>query len=209
MEEVWIGVDEDATIGAPAEYASDKKVVLYGTSITQGGCATRPGMAYPNLLSRYLPYEFINLGFSGNGKGEPEVARTIAGIANPAMFVLDYEANVGTAEQMAETVPAFIRILRERHPEVPILVVSKIRNAGDRFYEERLQMLRDRRNVQQSIVERLRKEGDANVHFLDGGTLLGEEDAEECTVDGVHPTDLGFLRMAQCLTPVIRKLIGA
>lgn len=209
VEEVWIGVDEDATIGAPAAYASGKKVVLYGTSITQGGCATRPGMAYPNLLSRYLPYEFINLGFSGNGKGEPEVARTIAGIADPAMFVLDYEANVGTAEQMAETLPAFIRILRERHPEVPILVVSKIRNAGDRFYEERRQMLHDRRHVQQSTVERLRHEGDANVHFLDGGTLLGEEDAEECTVDGVHPTDLGFLRMAQCLAPIIRKLIGA
>ncbi|WP_338131003.1 SGNH/GDSL hydrolase family protein [Cohnella rhizosphaerae] len=166
-------------------------------------------MAYPNLLSRYLPYEFINLGFSGNGKGEPEVARTIAGIADPAMFVLDYEANVGTAERMAETLPAFIRILRERHPEVPILVVSKIRSAGERFYEEMRQLLHDRKHVQRSTVERLRSEGDANVHFLDGGTLLGDEDAEECTVDGVHPTDLGFLRMAKSLAPVIRKLIGA
>lgn len=209
VEEVWIGVDEDANIGAPSEYASSKPVVLYGTSITQGGCATRPGMAYPNLLSRCLPFEFINLGFSGNGRGEPEVARTIAGIADPAMFVLDYEANAGTAEQLAETLPAFIRILRERHPAVPILVVSKIRYAGEWFYEEKRHLASDRKHVQQSTVERLQKEGDANIHFLDGGTLLGEEDAEECTVDGAHPTDLGFLRMAKSLAPVIRELIRA
>lgn len=207
VEEVWIGIDADAEINAAPAYASDKPVVIYGTSITQGGCATRPGMAYPNIMSRSIPLQFVNLGFSGNGKGEAEVARTIAGIGNPALFVLDYEANSGSVEQIAETLPPFIRILRERHPEVPILVVSNIRYAGDRFYEATLQLHESRRKVQEETVNRLRDEGDANIHFVNGFTLLGEDDAEECTVDGSHPTDLGFLRMAKSLTPVFRELL--
>lgn len=207
VEEVWIGIDNDAELLAPAAYASDKPVVIYGTSITQGGCASRPGMAYTNLLSRSIPYEFINLGFSGSGQGEPEVARTIAGIADSALFVLDYEANVVTVEQMAETLPAFIEILRARHPEVPILVVSRIPYSTDRFQSAIKQLHHGRKEVQRLTVERLRNEGDANIHFLDGSTLLGEEFPEECTVDGVHPTDLGFLMMAKSLAPVIGGLL--
>lgn len=208
VEEVWIGVDSDATVEEAVAYASDKPVVLYGTSITQGGCASRPGMAYSNLLSRKLPFEFINLGFSGNGKGEPEVARTIAEVRNPAMFVLDYEANVPSVEHMAATLPVFIQILRERHPEVPILVISRIVSPMERFNPELHQMLLDRRDVQLDLVERLRSEGDGNVHFLDGRTLLGEEYPEECTVDGVHPTDLGFLLMSKAIEPKIRELLN-
>ncbi|MBB6678055.1 SGNH/GDSL hydrolase family protein [Cohnella lubricantis] len=208
VKEVWIGVDADAVIDAAPALASDKPVVLYGTSITQGGCATRPGMAYPNILSRRIPLPFVNLGFSGSGKGEPEVARTIADIANPALFVLDYEANAGTPSDMAATLPPFIRILRERHPDTPILVLSKIRFAGELFYEEQRQLSEERRKIQSDTVTRLREEGDLNVRFFDGSTLLGDEDAEECTVDGVHPTDLGFLRMARTLEPVIRELVN-
>ncbi|UQZ83705.1 hypothetical protein SK3146_02912 [Paenibacillus konkukensis] len=207
VEEVWIGVDPDAKVGAPETYASTGPIVVYGTSITQGGCASRPGMAYTNVLSRSLPYEFINLGFSGNGRGEPEVARIIASIENPALYVLDYEANTGTVERMADTLPTFIQILRERHPTVPILVVSKIKFAKEHFFPDDLKLRLDRLNVQRSTVERLQAAGDANVHFLDGGTLLGDSLYEECTVDGVHPTDLGFYRMAESLEPVIRSLL--
>jgi len=207
VEEVWIGVSSDAKVGAPETYASPQPIVIYGTSITQGGCASRPGMAYTNVLSRFLPYELINLGFSGSGRGEPEVARVIASIENPALYVLDYEANTGTVERMAETLPVFIEILRERHPVVPILVVSKIPYATERFYPNELKLRLERLNVQRSTVERLQSAGDVNVHFLDGGTLLGDSLYEECTVDGVHPTDLGFLRMAESLEPVIRGLL--
>lgn len=206
VESVWIGVDPDAEVSPAAPYASDKPVVIYGTSITQGGCASRPGMAYPNILSRYIPLEFINLGFSGNGKGEPELARTISTIANPALFVLDYEANSGEVEDMARTLPEFIRILREVHPQVPILVVSNIRYAGDRFNNTLLQLHEGRRAVQIDTVTRLQNEGDRHIHFVNGFTLLGE-DASECTVDGSHPTDLGFLRMAQSLKPVFQQLL--
>ncbi|WP_188992085.1 SGNH/GDSL hydrolase family protein [Paenibacillus nasutitermitis] len=207
VEEVLIGVDSDALIRSVPPYPSINPVVIYGTSITQGGCATRPGMAYSNILSRSIPLEFINLGFSGSGLGEIEVARTIADIPDPALLVLDYEANSGPAEKLAATLTPFIRILRERHPIVPILVLSKIQYAGERFYPDLLELHEDRKAIQKSTVERLRDEGDLHIHYADGSSLLGEDDAEECTVDGVHPTDLGFLRMARSLEPIFRELL--
>lgn len=207
VEEVWIGVDNDAVISDAPDYASSKPVVLYGTSVTQGGCASRPGMAYSNILSRMIPVEFVNLGFSGNGKGEPELAHILAEIEDPALYILDYEGNTGEVENITRTLPEFIRILRARHPEVPILVVSRIRNAGDRFYEERRELNNSRRLVQIENVEQRRAEGDRNIHFVDGSKLLGEDYDRECTVDGVHPTDLGFMRMAQSLAPKIRPLL--
>lgn len=207
VEEVWVGVDEDAAVGEPPSYASDKPIVVYGTSVTQGGCASRPGMAYTNILSRMIPMEFINLGFSGSGKGEPELAELVADIENPALYILDYEGNTGPVENIAKSLPVFLRILRARHPLVPILVVSRIRNGGDALYEGRSELHDRRRQVQRENVELRRAEGDRNIHFLDGHTLLREEDANECTVDGTHPTDFGFMLMARSLAPVVRSLV--
>ncbi|WP_168120022.1 SGNH/GDSL hydrolase family protein [Paenibacillus sp. HB172176] len=207
VKRIMIGIDEGSSLEAPVPYASDKKVVIYGTSITQGGCASRPGMAYPNLLSRRIPLEFINLGFSGNGRGEPEVARTISEIEDPALFVLDYEANAVSVELYEETLPAFIRILREAHPDVPILVVSKIKFAAEFCKRDLLEKRLGMKKIALRTIEQLEKEGARQLHFFDGEQLLGEEDFYECTVDGVHPTDLGFLRMADNLSPALRQLL--
>ncbi|MFD0959238.1 SGNH/GDSL hydrolase family protein [Paenibacillus chungangensis] len=207
VEEVWIGVDKDALICDAPAYASNKPVVIYGTSVTQGGCASRPGMAYSNILSRMIPVEFVNLGFSGNAKGEAELAHIISEVDEPALYILDYEGNTGEAENIARSLPVFIRILRERHPEVPILIVSRISNAGDRFYGERRELNNHRKLIQIENVKQRRAEGDSNIHFVDGSKLLGDDFASECTVDGIHPTDLGFLRMAQSLAPIIRPLL--
>ncbi|NMO94271.1 SGNH/GDSL hydrolase family protein [Paenibacillus lemnae] len=207
VEEVWIGVDQDAVLSPAPAYASSRPVIIYGTSITQGGCASRPGMAYPNILSRMIPMEFVNLGFSGNGKGEPELAQIMADIEDPAMFILDYEGNTGKSENIAGTLPAFIQILRDRHPEVPILVVSRICTAEDQFYSERRELNDTRRLIQIQNVEQRRTEGDQHIHFVDGSELLGNDFVNDCTVDGTHPTDLGFLRMAQSLAPVIKGLL--
>lgn len=97
---------------APVPYANNSKVIIYGTSITQGGCATRPGMAYTNVLSRRIPLEFVNEGFSGNGRGEPEVARVLSEISDPALLVLDYEANVGEVDSMLVCDPQMDRQIR-------------------------------------------------------------------------------------------------
>jgi lysophospholipase L1-like esterase len=158
------------------------------------------------VLSRYINSEFINLGFSGNGMGEPELAHLIAQIEQPALLVLDFEANVGDPLVYQERLPEFIRIYREYHPEVPILVVSKIRYARERFHTSALQLADERRRIARDTVEAYRSAGDANIQFFDGSDLLGE-DYEECTVDGVHPTDLGFIRMAYGLNPVLKKIL--
>ncbi|WP_274362154.1 SGNH/GDSL hydrolase family protein [Paenibacillus thermotolerans] len=204
VEEVLVGLDAGAEVAPPPPYASDKRVVIYGTSITQGGCASRPGMAYSNILSRKLPVEFINLGFSGSGKGEAEVARTIADIPNPSLLVLDYEANCVSPELFQSTLPEFVRIYREKHPDVPIIVLSQIRFGGEAFDSGVRELRLKRKQIQLETVGAYRERGDANVFFVDGEPMLGDS-YNECTVDGVHPTDLGFFRMAEYLEPVLQS----
>ena len=212
VNEMLIGVQAGARIQAPPAYPSKKPIVVYGTSITQGGCASRPGSCYTNILSRRLNMPFINLGFSGSGKGEADVARVVALIKKPALLVLDYEANYGGHDLFQKTLPAFISILRDAHAKVPILIISK-----NRFAQEAMDFESDSLNhekicrkqckvMQRNLVARLREEGDPNIHFLDGSPLLGK-DYWECSVDGVHPTDLGFSRMADGIGPVIRRIL--
>ncbi|MCM3746604.1 SGNH/GDSL hydrolase family protein [Paenibacillus pasadenensis] len=205
VEEVLIGLDSGSDVSPPPAYSSDRKIVLYGTSITQGACASRPGMAYPNILSRSINAEFYNLGFSGSGKGEAEVAEVIGEIGNPGLLVLDYEANCVSPELLRDTLPEFIRIYRRRHPKIPILVLSQIRSGLEHFVPEQLELRMKRKQIQRTVVETYRATGDRHIHFCDGGELLGE-DYHDCTVDGIHPTDLGFQRMAERLAPVIDQL---
>jgi lysophospholipase L1-like esterase len=214
VEEVQIGLDEGAEVQTPAPFTDDRPIIVYGTSITQGGCASKPGACYTNTLSRYLNRPFINLGFSGNGRGEPEVAGHIASIENPAMFVLDYEANCVDTETLERTLPEFIRILREKHPETPILVVSKIRYAQEALDDgEQHQKTHHKisyreacKKIEIENVEKCKQAGDKNIYFFDGSNLLGE-DYYECSVDGCHPTDMGFYRMAKGLAPVIKDIL--
>jgi len=208
VKEVLVGLDPDADVSPPPPYAIETPVVVYGTSITQGGCASRPGMAYTNILSRRLNIEFINLGFSGSGQGEPEVARAIAAIpTEPALFILDYEANCVSTELFRETLPEFIRILREHHGEMPIMVLSRVRYAWEVLLEEERRGREERLEFQKELVAGLRGKGDNGIFFVDGSDFLGD-DFDECSVDGGHPTDLGFYRIAGGLEPVIREAVG-
>ena len=213
VESVWIGIDEKASLEAPSPWTDARPIVIYGTSITQGGCASRPGTAYPNILSRELNRPVINLGFSGNGKGEAGVAEEIAQIADPAMFILDYEANSGGTEKIAQTLPVFVEILRKHHPVTPILVISRIRHGSEALdYSRnenapRAEAKASAAVVQRSLVEKRRAAGDEQIYFLDGGTLLGADDWDEATVDGSHPTDYGFILMARAIMPTVKKIL--
>jgi hypothetical protein len=206
VEEVLVGLRPDARVQPPPPYDDPRPVVVYGTSIAQGGCASRPGMAYTNILSRRFNRPFVNLGFSGSGRGEPEVARTIAEIADPASFVLDYEANAWADGQLEKTLRGFIEIVRESHPVIPILVVSKTRYASESFDDGALQGRLARRDFQRRTVEELRAAGDKSISFLDGSDLLGQ-DFDECTVDGAHPNDLGFWLMAGGIEPALADIL--
>lgn len=207
VKEFSIALDKDASLAVPAPFIDERPIVVYGTSIAQGGCASRPGMCYSNILSRKLNRPFINLAFSGSGKGEPDVARHIANIKNPVMFILDYEANCVSAEKLTETLPEFIRILREKHPAVPILVVSKVTYAREVFDKTLKDYRENCKKIEIENVKRCQAAGDKNIYFIDAETFQGD-DFWECTVDGVHPTDLGFYRMAENLLPEIEKRLN-
>jgi hypothetical protein len=212
VNEVMIGLQDGAKLEAPPAYRIKKPVVVYGTSITQGGCASRPGSCCTNILSRRLNVPFINLGFSGSGRGEPDVAGNISLIEKPAMLVLDYEANCVNYELFKKTLPEFIAILRSAHKKTPILVISKNRYGQEALDNEpdnksdRKKFREQCKELQQKLVKKLQKAGDKNIYFLDGSKLLGK-DYWECTVDNCHPTDLGFFRMADGIEPVIRKIL--
>jgi len=204
VKDILIGVDEHAKVIEPPALKNDKRIIFYGTSITQGGCASRPGMAYTNIISRRLNVECINLGFSGNGRGEPEMAKIITEIEKPGCIVLDYEAN--SEELFFDTLPRFINIIRGACPEVPILVVSKIPYAMEFHNNKMLKKRIEKKKFQVEMIELLKDKGDKFIHFFDGEDLLGSN-FHECTVDGVHPTDLGFMHMADRLTPIINNII--
>lgn len=167
-------------------------LVFWGTSITQGGCASRPGMVHTAILGRRLDRPVINLGFSGNGQLEPEMARLIGEI-DACVFVLDCLPNLTPEQVQLRTEPA-VDILRQARPDTPILLVEDRSYADAFLMADRAQRNRDSRLALRAAYERLLARGVTELYYLSGAELLGSDG--EDTVDGSHPTDLGFLRQA-------------
>lgn len=205
VKSIQIGLDVNAVVEPPIDFEQGK-ILFYGTSITQGGCASRPGMAYTNILSRWLNKEILNFGFSANGLGEYEMAELIADINNLSLIVLDYEANSGTNGRLESSLEGFIDIIRHKNPETPILVVSRIQHLAD-FYDKELFDRRVRlREFQKKIVQKRCLDGDTKIFFLNGNDLF-DDNFDEYTVDFIHPTDLGLWKMAEGLFPIISHIL--
>lgn len=199
VNEIRIGLKEGASFLPPSPFKHNKKAVFYGSSITQGGCVSRPGMAYPNILANKLDFDIVNLGFSGNAKGETVMCDYIATL-NPDIFVMDYDHNApNRAELLATHEPFFLRF-REKHPDVPVIFMSAPNVRIDTGMDSR-------REVVRATYENAVARGDKNVYYIDGYDLFGEEDWDICTVDGCHPNDLGHYRMAMSLEPIFKKLL--
>lgn len=206
VSSVAIGLPKAARLAKADQYPGNRKpIVFYGTSITQGGCASRPGMVHTAILGRRLNYPVINLGFSGNGRMEPEMATLFAEL-DPAVYVLDCLPNM-SAPQVTERVEPFVLTVRAARPETPILLVEDRNYTNGFLLESSRQRNLDSHAALRTAYERLTKAGDRNLHYLKGDELLGEDG--EATVDSSHPTDLGFVRQAYAfelaLRPILRR----
>jgi len=199
-----IGLAPDAQVRPAKPFAAAAPLVFYGTSITQGGCASRPGMSYQAILGRMLNLDFVNLGFSGNGRGEPELAHAVANI-NALCYVLDFAQNNPTVESLAQAYAPFLDALRSAHPETPVLVITPIYAAHESWSRDaRLEGMREliRREAARRIAA-----GDRHLEIVEGTDLLGPSRGDGL-VDGTHPNDLGFQWMAKGLAGRLAKMLG-
>ena len=206
IDSLEIGVDEGTTL-EPARAVTPRRerpVVMYGTSILQGCSASRPGMAHTNILSRALDREVINLGFSGNALLDLEIARLMASVPDPAAYVLDYAPNA-YAPMIREHGEEFFRILRDAHPDVPVIFVEDVIFPHTRFDSAIRKEVQDKNFEQKALFERLKKQGEKGIYYVAAEGMTGAEG--EGTADSIHLTDLGMQRYADMLLPVLRKAI--
>lgn len=199
--EVFVGLKEGSVLLPAKEYLNDLPVVFYGSSITQGGCASHPGNDYVSILCRKLNVDYVNLGFSGNAKGEPLMAEYLSALKAEIM-VLDYDFNAPNIEWLERTHYPLYERIRAAQPNVPIVFMTR----PNFLYDPKA--CKPRREVIYNNYLKAKALGDENVWFINGESLLGKKDWDMCTVDNCHPNDLGFYRMAKKVYPVLKKILS-
>jgi hypothetical protein len=200
IRSIQVGVAPSAQVAAPTPFTVEQPILFYGSSITQGGCASRPGNAYTHILARWFDANLVNYGFSGSARGEQEMARLIARIPM-RVFVYDYDHNAPSVEHLEATHAPFFATIRAARPELPVVMVSRPDFDGN------LAVSRQRREIIRATYDQARTDGDSRVFFVDGETLFGTCDRDACTVDGCHPNDLGFMRMAEAVRPALAEAL--
>ncbi len=199
VKELSVILDETAVVEAADDYDREKPLVFYGSSITQGGCASHPGTAYTSVVARRMHLDHINLGFSGNAKGEGAMAEYIAELDMLA-FVFDYDFNAPTAEHLTTTHAAFIDVVRRAHPTLPIICISAP-TPKHKDHATRKQIIRDN-------VANAKAKGDENIYYIDmSDYLISHGVLHEASVDGCHPNDLGFYFMAQAVETLLKDIL--
>jgi hypothetical protein len=206
VREFSLGVEPDAAVSAlgPRKSGIDKPVVFYGTSITHGGCCSRPGLSFVNIIGRDLDVPVVNLGFSGSGAMEFEMSEHIARI-DASCYVLDCLWNMGSTaaggrrgRNVEENYEPFIRNLRAKRPDVPIVMAESCdvycagKNANDKYVRR--------------LYDRLVAEGWKNLVYLPKDDMYTGD--LEGTVDGVHPNDWGMMSLARAFGGAVRKALG-
>lgn len=200
IESISIGTVEDSVIEPlPRESNAMAPIVFYGTSITHGACASRPGMCHVAILGRELDCPVINLGFSGSGTMDPEMADLMAEI-EASMYVIDCLPNLN-AKAVAERAVPFVKRLRSLRPETPILLVEDRTYADSHVIRSRSLNNQGNRVALRKAWSDLKKEDVENLYYLEGDRLLSSDG--DGTVDGSHPTDLGFRHQADAFKEVI------
>lgn len=201
-----IGVDAGAVLDLPAvdKPSREKPIVMYGTSILQGGCANRPGMAHTNILSRRLDREVINLGFSGNALLDMEIAHLMASVEDPGLFVLDYAPNAWDY-LIDEKGEEFFMIIRNAHPDVPVIFIEDVIFPHTIFDNAIREEVEKKNAAQLRLYRKLKKDGHKRIYYIGAEGMIGDDG--EATVDAIHFTDLGAMRYVEHVLPTIRKAL--
>jgi len=192
--DLQVGIDPDSEIRKP-EPVKAKPIVFYGTSITQGGCASRPGMVHTNILSRKLSRYCINFGFSGNGKMEQPIVELIAEI-DPAFYVIECLPNMKPVEISERTIP-LVHTIRIHHPSTPVLLVENFEYDAAILDHKLHANVQEKNQVLKREYKKIQGMKIPNVYYIDSMGAAGLD--HEGTVDGIHFTDLGFIRYADFL----------
>ena len=200
VRKLELELDDDAVLETHGfSYRNENPWVFYGSSITQGGCATRPGNSYMAHLERRFNLDTRNLGFSGSAKGEPTMATYIASQPMDA-FVMDYDHNAPDPEWLQNTHEPFFQEIRRAQPELPIYLLSSVTRPKT---EESADNFEARRRIIRQTYLNAKNAGDKNVYYKDMGGTFDFPGGSSATVDGLHPTDFGFYLMAQQLADLI------
>lgn len=202
VDELWIGVREGSVLTHGGKYKYEKPVVYYGNSATQGGCTSRPGTTDSAMLSRELDFDYVNLGFSGSGKGEKEMADYIASL-DMSVFVMDYDYN-SAFEDLEFTHRRLYDTVREKNPTVPIIMNCR---RGLEFTPSDQAQTWARRDIILKNFQRAKDMGDDRVFFLDSREIFKDFGENNCFVDGAHPTDLGFWLIARAMKPILQHCL--
>lgn len=198
IESLEIGLAKTASLSRAEDYRIEKPIVFYGSSITNGACASRPGMAYPAQVGRMLDANHYNLGFGGCARGERAMAEYVASLDMSA-FVLDYDHNAYDPDYLLATHEPFFKTVREKNPQLPILMMSAPIVKRNASWQKRYEIIKH-------TYENALAAGDKNVYFIDGASPLFEV-GKDYFVDGIHPSDLGYYLMAKAVAEALRGVL--
>lgn len=200
MSSFEIGIDDDAVLSVGVPYSNEKPVVFYGSSITHGAWASRPGNTYESLISQKYNMNYLNLGFSGSAKGEKEIVDYMAGL-EMCTFVSDYDHNAYDFNLIKNTHLPMYKTIREAHPNIPYIIITRPNYFADPANNEK------RNAVFKATYDYAVANGDKNIWYIDGKTLFDGEYYHNCTRDGCHPNDIGFYRMANVIGNMLAKVL--
>ncbi len=200
---VEIGIPAGTSISpGPPRTRDTRPIVFYGTSIPQGGCVSRPGMAYPSIIGRRLDAPAVNLGFSGSGRCEPAMVELLSEL-DCEVLVVDSIVNM-EPEIVEERIRGLLDVFERKRPRTPLVLVEEAVHPSHYARERTLQTQKSA--TLQKVFHDVNKSWDGRLSLVRGDTLLGTDG--EATVDGIHPTDLGHARMADALTPFIARVLA-
>ncbi len=198
VKDFSVGVEKGCNIEMGSQRNNTKKILCYGSSVTHGACASRPGLTYPAMLGRMLDCETYNLGFSGNCKGEECIARELAALDFDAM-VMEYAHNAPSKEHLKATHEPFYKIIRESHPDVPIIFITM-----PEFESKSTQIEAGYKEIVKETYKKAINNGDNNVYYLDGRELFPDfMRSDYSSADKCHPNDLGMLEIARKIYDIL------